>query len=552
MNGDVSYYIDREDKMAAVKSPWLRILQDCTDYILPRRNSAMFYNMPSVGKNVSPQLKGEKVFDGTAIWANEQLAATLSSGVTSSTQRWFAIKMEDDRYGNERDEKLWLSASTEKLYNIYNAPRSFFNQQTHEMYLDLGGIGTGIQYLAEEYSDVPVRFQTYNLAEINFLENNRGVVDTVHRKFAFSTRQAVLQWGDKAPKKLLEIYNKGKDLDKQFDFLHCVSPREKFNPNSRFSVDKQFESAYIFLEGKEFVGEESGYDEMPYLITRWSKLTGELLGRAPGMICLPDIKMLNEMMKTYIKAAQKSLSPPLLVPDDGFLLPVTTVPDGITYYRSDSINKDNQIKYLEPRGRAQLSEELVKRVTSHILRCFYNDLSSLQEGPEMTATEYLQRTEERMRLMSPAIGRLHGEYCNPNVERVFNIAVRKGLLPPPPASLRGRPLKVEFVSPVVKAQKMTQAMMVQRMFDTLLPFSQLKPEIPDEFSGKGIAKWFMNIFDAPEEVRASDVEKKAIAQARADKENANGQASTAMAASEGLKNVAPFLKVMQGGGGGVG
>lgn len=549
---DVDWYISREDKMNSQKSAWTRVLQQCTDFILPRRNSNMFYASPSVNVNQPPQTKGEKVFDGTAIWANEQLAATLSSGVTSSTQRWFSIKSEDEPDNEDRECKMWLEKVTDILYAVFNAPTAFFAQQTHEMYLDLGALGTSCQYVAEEYDDVIARFQTFHLSEINFLENNRGVVDTVHRKFPFSARQAIMQWKDAAPDKLKEIYNKGKDVDQQFDFLHCVHPRDDYNPNALGAKGKPFVSRYIFIEGKAFVGEEGGYYEQPYMIPRWSKLTGEALGRSPGMVCLPDILMLNEIMKTTIQQAQKAVSPPLLVPDDGFLLPVTTVPNGINYFRSDAITKDNTLKYLESRSNFRVGDELIQKTTKHILRCFYNDITSLQEGPEMTATEFLQRQEERMRLMSPSIGRLHGEYCNPMVSRVFNICARKRILPPPPARLRGKTLKVVYVSPVVKAQKMTQAMMVQRMFDTLMPFAQIKPEIPDYFSGKGIVKWFTNIFDAPEEIKNSDREVKAIQESR-NKQGATDAGINQMAtASEGLKNVAPFLKVMQGGGGNAG
>ena len=52
------------------------------------------------------------------------------------------------------------------------------------------------------------------------------------------------------------------------------------------------------------------------------------------MTALPDVKMLNEMSKTTIKAAQKQVDPPLLVPDDGFILPVRTVPGGLNFYRA--------------------------------------------------------------------------------------------------------------------------------------------------------------------------------------------------------------------------
>ena len=44
------------------------------------------------------------------------------------------------------------------------------------------------------------------------------------------------------------------------------------------------------------------------------------------MTALADIKMLNRMSEVTIRAAQKQVDPPLLVPDDGFMLPVRTIP----------------------------------------------------------------------------------------------------------------------------------------------------------------------------------------------------------------------------------
>ena len=43
-----------------------------------------------------------------------------------------------------------------------------------------------------------------------------------------------------------------------------------------------------------------------------------------NMTSLPDIKMVNEMSKAVIEAAQLQIHPPLLVPDDGFILRVNS------------------------------------------------------------------------------------------------------------------------------------------------------------------------------------------------------------------------------------
>ena len=69
-----------------------------------------------------------------------------------------------------------------------------------------------------------------------------------------------------------------------------------------------------------------------FLVPRYLKASHEIYGDHQ-MTALPDVKMLNEMSKTTIKAAQKQVDPPLLVPDDGFLLQLELY-GRLNFYRS--------------------------------------------------------------------------------------------------------------------------------------------------------------------------------------------------------------------------
>ena len=52
---------------------------------------------------------------------------------------------------------------------------------------------------------------------------------------------------------------------------------------------------------------------------------------------------------------------------------------------------------------------------------FYVNQLMMQSGTQMTATEVLQRTEEKMRLLGPVLGRLQSELLQPLITRAFNI-----------------------------------------------------------------------------------------------------------------------------------
>lgn len=541
----VEFCLKRQGVMQLAHDAQMAAWQQIGELVLPRRAEFFNQNDAVMGRSAGRVVNTEKLFDGTAVWCNEQLAATLHGSLTSVTQRWFGIETEDEDLMKIKENKDWLFDVTDKMYAVFNSTKTYFTSQIHEAYLDLGAFGNMCMYTEEDLDSV-VRFVAYHLADIFIMENNKKIIDVVHRKFPFTVRQAVQQWGENTPKKLLEYYNNKTDLDKSFDFLHCVFPRADRDYNKIDSKNKPFASVYIWENEKELVT-ESGYDEQPYLFGRWSKTTSDLYGKGPGNISLPDNKMLQQMWKTIIKAAQKQVDPPLMVPDDGFLLPIKTGPSSLNYYQANGSNTE-LIKPLETRGKVNLGFDLIEKKEHHIMKTFYIDWLQLREGPQMTATEVLQRTEERMRLMSPMIGRIQSEFLGPMIERVFNIMLRQHRFRPAPRMLQGRNLKIRYVSPVVKAQKMTQATMLERFFQSIAPFAQVNPEMLDRLDGDGIINWFAELYDAPTKILNSDEKVKQYREARARQIAEETQKDDMERMAAGSRNIAPLLKVVQSGG----
>src|ERR1700736_2264074 len=87
---------------------------------------------------------------------------------------------------------------------------------------------------------------------------------------------------------------------------------------------------------------------------------------------------------------------------------------------------------------------------------------------EITAREIDERREEKMLMLGPVLERLHDELLQPLVARVFNIMVRGGLIPPPPASpargLDRNGLQVEFISILAQAQKAVATAGIERLW----------------------------------------------------------------------------------------
>ena len=111
----------------------------------------------------------------------------------------------------------------------------------------------------------------------------------------------------------------------KFACCHVVKPSHTFKepPQNRFP----WTSIYFMPDEKEILS-VGGFNEFPFVCSRWERNSLETYGRGPGGEALADVKMLNEMEKTYLKALQKMVDPPLMVPDDGFINPVRTTPGG--------------------------------------------------------------------------------------------------------------------------------------------------------------------------------------------------------------------------------
>jgi hypothetical protein len=239
------------------------------------------------------------------------------------------------------------------------------------------------------------------------------------------------------------------------------------------------------------------------------------------MKALPDIKMLNKMMQTMIRAAQKAADPPMMVPDNGFLLPLKMTPGGTNIYRAGSKDK---IEYLQSAARMEINHEMVEQARMRIRQAFFIDQLQLQDGPQMTATEVMQRTEEKLRTMGPILGRLNTELLRPIVDRVFDIMLRRGLFAPMPEALKGKNLDIVYVSQISKAQRASEADTLTRVIQSVAPVAQMAPQMFDNLNSDMVLRYHAHIFGLAEDMLNDPEEVSKVREARAQQEQAMVQA----------------------------
>jgi hypothetical protein len=232
------------------------------------------------------------------------------------------------------------------------------------------------------------------------------------------------------------------------------------------------------------------------------------------MTALPDVKMLNLMSKTIIQAAQKQIDPPLLVPDDGFLLPIRTQPGGLNFFRSGS---RETITPLNTGANIPIGLNMEEQRRTAIRQAFYVDQILTAGSPQMTATEVIQRQEERMRVIGPVLGRLMNEMLRPLIDRVFALMLRNDMLAPAPEILQGRDIDIEYVSPLARAQKSSSLNNTMRALEILLPLAQSLP-VGDHIDPDGLVRHVTDSLGVPKATLRSQREVNETREARAQAE----------------------------------
>jgi hypothetical protein len=306
--------------------------------------------------------------------------------------------------------------------------------------------------------------------------------------------------------------------------------------------NKPFASVYIDPKNKKILS-ESGFDEFPYVAPRFLKASFEIgYGRSPAMSALPDIKMINKMSEVTIRAAQKQVDPPLLVPDDGFMLPIRTVPGGLNFYRSGTRDR---IEPLNIGANNPLGLNMEEQRRQAIRSAFYVDQLILSQGPQMTATEVVQRTEEKMRLLGPVLGRLQAELLQPLISRVYNLMVRQKTFAAAPDFMRNSQIEIEYVSPLAKAQKQGDVQSALRMLELFGPLAQLDQQVLDYIDADGMAKYLLKTLSIPATTIRGDGE---VAQMRSMRQEQQAQAAEQqqiMQLAEAAGNAAPMVRAVE-------
>jgi len=439
----------RHQRARAARTPWETHWQECYDYALPQR--------PGLGRFATPgESRADRLFDGTAADAVDQLAASLLAELTPPWSRWCALVPGPDV--DEADRAALaeaLEAASAALQ--FHFDRSNFSVEMHQAYLDLVTAGTA-SLLFEEAPPgerSAFAFTAVPLGQVALEEGPGGALDTTWRRTEMSADELRRRFPPQALD-WLEAPTATSVRERRYAVVECVAPEAGgFAWRAMLEAGADAPTDRLLASGR--------FARSPFVNFRWLKAPGESYGRSPVMKALPDIKTANKVVELVLKNASIAVTGIWQADDDGVLNPATVrlVPGAIIPKAVGS----SGLTPLDAPGRFDVSQLVLDDLRARIRHAMLADRLGQIDAPRMTATEVLERSAEMARVLGATYGRLQSELITPLALRALAILRRRGEVPD--LAVDGRTVVLEPRSPLARAQAHRDVQPVMRWIEAL-------------------------------------------------------------------------------------
>lgn len=536
-----------------------KALQEDAQRFFNRFEELARFVAPSRTGIIADRAQGESqkvdVFDSSMMSAADIAARFLAGELTNPATKWFNIRDTRNEI-NEIDEvREWIEETRDRMLTEFD--RSNFYSQAFELYVDFEGFGTGSMFVAEKAQPIGgavsgfrgLRFESDRIGRYVISQGHEGRVDTEMREFKLSARASIEKWGAAAVPESVRTAMKNGKPDTMFNFVHAVYPRPSSERRSG-AKGMPWESCYVEQESKQKVF-ESGFDEFPFMVPRFTVTPGESWGRGPGEIALHEQQTLNKAKQMGLEDWALKIRPPVLVTHDSVVGGTLRLrPAAPTSVKTNGRAISDVIRPFETGSHPEISQIKEEEIRRAIRQIYMVDqiLMMLEiDKPEMTAFEYGKKMELLFKLLGPAYGQLQHEFLQPLIDRAFNLMFKQGAFSSPPDALleAGGDFVIEFQNPISQAQKLGEVNAIQAAVGDIAPLVQVEPTVMDNFDLDRAARKIAEVRGVPATVTRSEDEVAKIRAARAEEAQKQQQMQEAMAIAEGAGKAAPMVKALQ-------
>ncbi len=430
-----------QQKLEAVRIVFEPLWSDFNKHILPFRDTDA-QMLPSI----STPNTDASIYSYVGIQANQRLADGLMTHLTPYTDNWLNFKDGDFRKNKDPVIQKFYAESKEVVDHLLK--QSNFYLTSHEARYDRSGYGQECIINEDTYiNDNKLKFTFLETGSYWVIENSFGLVDGISTKSISTNEDLIDSFGVEAlSEKTKQNYQQAlrtsdgsginKFLDEEVEVIHMILPKryEKFFPLK--NGNHQYHEIYYDRTNKKIL-RTGGYYEQPFTVSRFRKWGKLPYGYCPSAMVLPDIKSHNELQADLFLLEEARLNPRMLIPSSIDENDVDISIGGTTVF--DESNPNSVPRTWMDAPNAEDARVLAASREDNIKKAFLNDLFVIFDSEEtnktMSASEATFRRNEKLGLITPTLIRQKIETFDPQLSRVFSIALRHNLLPEIPEQL---------------------------------------------------------------------------------------------------------------------
>lgn len=487
--------------------------------------------------------------------ARRELGNMIASYLRPRGTDWFAVHAQDEQIDADVSARAWLEYATNVQKRAMYDPASLFVNATKTADHDFATFGNAVKSIEVDWANTSLLYRAWHLRDCAWCENRSGKIDTMHRKWKPTVRQLVSLFPKTVHpnvKKALE-----KEPEKEVACRHIVVPQDAYDLKTAKSRKLPYVSLYVDEEN-ETVLEEIPLGWFPYIVSRWSVVSGSVYGRSPVTeICLPDARLLQAMTRVLLEAGEKAVDPPSIASEETFRSDFNLFAGGVTFAQlgsDESIGDKFQQLSVDKTG-IPMGINMAMQIRDAITGGFFLNKLILPEinNQGMTAYQVSKIIQNYIRQAAPIFEPIEEEDNAPTCNLTFEILRSVGAFGPVdqlPEILQGSEVNFTFISPLREVADEMKGAQLQEAVQGALLTAQVDPSAPanvdwttayrDALQGNRIpAKW-MNPREAVEQEKARLAEQaKVMAGAQA-------LAGTAGVAKDGTQALKQLSEAMGG------
>jgi hypothetical protein len=451
------------------------------------------------------ELSVSNLWDSTTLEASDVLASGFMNYLTPPTSKWFRLTTKEAGLRENKAVQQYLEDVAEEVHFTLN--RSNFYDQMFSSYKSSGVYGTSAM-IEEEDIDDAARFYSLPVKQVCLVEDGRGRVSEYYIEFEYTASQAETRWGrEKLSEKMKQELDPEKRQENKHLFLLYIAKRSRRDVSRSDKKNLPIEAAWIDLEGEKII-DEGGYNEFPAMCHRFDKRPFIPWGYSPAMKALPFARILNAIAKTNLRAMMKHTDPPIAIPDNAFIMPFNANPRAVNYYNKNKM-ESKDIFAFGNFGDTNTGMTSIEYYSQKVKTLMYNDVFLAFDNitKQMNNPEVMERINEKMSMLGPAVGRYISEMLNPVVIRTIGILFRAGRLPRPPDELIENPsYEIDCISQLAQSQRRSELNSLVTGLGLVGQMAQFDPAVLDKISSDKVVDEAWSIVGAPVRVLRDDAE----------------------------------------------